>query len=76
MNPIDQILDEATRLPEDQKLTLVNKLLRIGEPETSDAVQNAWDNTIRERIARYDRGEICSRSANDVFADLDKRLKR
>jgi hypothetical protein len=30
---------------------------------------------IRERIARYDRGDARSRPAGEVFADLDRRLK-
>lgn len=75
MNTMNQILEDAALLPEDQRLTLVNKLLLLGEPNASDDVQGAWDDAICERIARYDRGEICSRSAKDVFSDLDKRLK-
>jgi hypothetical protein len=54
---------------------LITVLALHGEPNASEGVQGAWDDVICERITRYDRGEICSRSAKDVFSDLDKRLK-
>ncbi|MCD6526943.1 MAG: addiction module protein [Desulfuromonas sp.] len=72
---MNQILEEAIQLPEDQRLTLVNKLLMLGEPHVSDDVKCAWDDEIRERITRYDQGETCSRPAREVFSDLDRRLK-
>ncbi len=75
MNSINQILQEAIRLPEDQRLTLVNRLLTFSEPHASDDVRCAWDEEIRNRIARYDQGETRSRPASEVFSDLDRRLK-
>ncbi len=74
MNSINQILKEASRLPEDQRFTLVNRILTLGEPHISDDISPAWDLEIRNRIARYDRGEINSRPASEVFDDLDRRL--
>ena len=71
MNSINQILLDAILLQEDQRLTLVNRLLRLSEPKASDEVRHAWDTTIRDRIDRYDRGEISSRPA-----DADLRLCR
>ncbi len=76
MNSINQILQDAIRLPEDQRLTLVNRLLMLSEPHVSDDVRHAWDEAIRDRIARYDRGEIRSRPASKVFSDLDRRLNQ
>lgn len=75
MNSINQILQEAIRLPEDQRLTLVNRLLMLSEPHISDDNTHAWDLEIRDRIDRYDQGETHSRSAGEVFSDLDRRLK-
>lgn len=74
MNTMNKILDEALRLPEDQRLALAHKLLTVGEPGFSEDVRQVWDLEIRERITRYDRGESTSRPANDVFRDIDKRL--
>lgn len=75
MISIDRILQEAISLPEDQRLTLANRILSLGKPRISGDVSNAWDLEIRDRIACYDRGETGSRPAGDVFADLDRRLK-
>lgn len=74
MNSLNHILQEASRLPEDQRLTLAHRLLTIGEP-SAEGTEHIWDVEIRDRIARYDRGEICSRPAGEVFSDLDQRLK-
>jgi hypothetical protein len=38
----------------------------VGEPHASEDVEHAWDLEIRDRIARYDRGESRSRPAGDV----------
>lgn len=76
MTSIDQILQEAIHLPEDQRLTLANRLLMLNEPQASEDIQHAWDIAIKDRIARYDRGEIRSRPAGDVFSDLDSRLNQ
>ena len=76
MNSINQILQDAILLPEDQRLTLANRILMLNEPNASEDVSSAWDTTIKDRIARYDRGEINSRSACEVFADLDRRLNQ
>lgn len=76
MNSINQILQDAIDLPEDQRLTLANRLLTLSEPHASEDVRHAWDTAIKDRVARYDRGEIASRPADDVFSDLDRRLNQ
>lgn len=76
MNSINQILQDATLLPEDQRLTLANRLLMLSEPHASEDVKSAWDTAIKDRIARYDRGEMSSRPASEVFSDLDHRLNQ
>ncbi len=75
MNSINQILQEAAHLPEDQRFTLAHKILLVGEPQFSKTVELAWDTEIRDRIARYDRGELQSRPASEVFANIDRQLK-
>jgi len=75
MTSINQILQEAAHLPEDQRLTLAHKILLVGEPRFSKTIEHAWDTEIRERIARYDRGELKSRPASEVFANIDHQLK-
>lgn len=76
MNSINQILEDAIHLPEDQRLTLANRLLMLSEPHATEEVRHAWDTAIKDRIARYDRGETGSRPAREVFSDLDRRLNK
>jgi len=75
MSSMNQILQKANNLPEDQRFTLVHRLLLLNEPGASKDVEHAWDIEIRDRIARYDRGETYSRSASAVFSDVDRYLK-
>jgi len=75
MNSIDRLVQEASQLSEDQRLRLAHLLLVADQPVPSEDVGRAWDLVIRERIERYDRGEVHSRPASDVFADLDHRLE-
>ena len=74
MESINQILQKAIDLPEDQRLTLVHRLLMLSEPPVSDDTNHAWDLEIRDRIARYDQGKTRSRIAGKVFSDLDRQL--
>ena len=74
MSSIDRIYEEATHLPKDQRLTLAHRLLISSEPDASNDVEYEWDILIRERIRRYDEGSAKTRSARDVFAELDRKL--
>ncbi len=76
MSSIDRLFEEAAQLPEDQRLTLVYRLLASSEPPVTEASEQAWDVAIRERIQRYDQGKARSRPAGDVFLDLDRKLKK
>ena len=75
MSSIDQLFAEAAQLPADQRLTLAHRLLVSGEPEITADVEEAWEVEIRDRIQRYDRGELATHSAGEVFAEDDRRLK-
>lgn len=73
---VETIVAEAVRLPPDQRLTLAHRILSSVEPEGSVETDAAWDLEIRERIARYDAGGVRSVPASEVFAELDRRLRR
>jgi len=73
---VETIVAEAVRLPPDQRLTLAHRILSSVEPEGSAEIDAAWDREIRERIARYDASEVRSVPASEVFAELDRRLRR
>jgi hypothetical protein len=74
MSTVDQLFKEAAELPEDQKLTLVNRLLASNEPSPNSKIDKEWDVAIRDRIKAYDKGTVNTRSAGEVFSDLDKKL--
>ena len=76
MSSIDQLYEEAAQLPEDQKLTLAYRLLTSGEPPITDEIEKEWDVVIRDRIHRYDEGKALTRSASEVFLDLDQKLSK
>lgn len=76
MSSVDRLFKEAAQLPADQKLTLAHRLLSSSEPPTTQAVEQEWDVVIRERIERYDRGTTSARPASEVFAELDRKLKK
>ena len=73
---IDNLVSEAMHLPPDQRLTLAHRILSTVEPAASSEVDTAWDAEIQERIARYDAGGVRSIPAAEVFAELDRRLRR
>jgi hypothetical protein len=74
MSAIEEIFQEASRLSEAERLALAGRILRVDQPEPTEEVARVWDQLIRERIERYDRGETRARPASEVFADLDRRL--
>lgn len=74
MKTVEQILEDARELPRDQRLTLAHRILVADEADPPEEVSLAWDLAIRERIARYDRGESRARPVSEVLADLGNRL--
>lgn len=76
MKSLENIASEALLLPEDQRFTLAHRILSSIEPETDAEVATAWDNEIRERIKSYDDRRAIAIPGEEVFAELDKKLKR
>ena len=73
---VETLMSEAMQLPPDQRLTLAHRILSSLEPTASPEIDAAWENEIRQRIARYDADEVHTVSASEVFAELDRRLQR
>jgi hypothetical protein len=53
MQSFEELTVEALRLPTDQRFGLARKLLQSVEAEPEQECEAAWDEEIRERIARY-----------------------
>ena len=73
---LETLISEAMQLPPDQRMTLAHRILSSVEPVPSSEIDAAWDAKIRERIARYDAGGAGSIPAAEVFAEVDRRLRR
>jgi putative addiction module component (TIGR02574 family) len=67
---VEAIVAEAVQLSPDQRLTLAYKILSSVEPEPSPETDAAWDQEIRERMARYDAGQVQAIPAAEVFAEV------
>ena len=73
---VETIVAEAVQLPPDQRLTLAHRILSSVEPDRSTETDAAWDAEIGGRIARYDAGGVETIPAAEVFAEVDRRLRR
>lgn len=73
---IDDLAQCAIELPPEQRFTLARRILASVEPQEDSALDAAWAAEIRERIRRYDSGQIMGIPAAEVFADVDRHLAR
>ena len=77
MNPsLETLASEALLLPEGQRLTLAHRILASVEPLPEPGIPAMWEAEIRERIRKYDAGLSAGIPGSQVFAELDKKLKR
>jgi hypothetical protein len=74
MSSVQKLVEEARNLPDDQKLTLANRVLELAEQTMTDDVEDEWDSELRARIRAYDEGRSQTKSAGEVFQNLDSKL--
>jgi putative addiction module component (TIGR02574 family) len=67
---MDAISHQALVLTPAQRLSLARTLIESVESEDAPSPEAAWDSEIRDRIARFDRGETAGIPASDVFRKL------
>lgn len=73
---LKELEKKAKSLTADERAQLVEFLLEsIQEPPVAE-IEAAWDREIEERAAAYDRGELQTISAEDVFAEARRLLAR
>ncbi len=73
---IAALTEAAARLTPAQKLHLANQLLAEVESADQTAIDAAWDAVIRERRTRYEKGHAETHSMEEVFAEMDRQLKK
>jgi hypothetical protein len=75
-----QILEEALRLPVDERADVAAELLRsldeAERPLTPDEVDRRWAAEIARRARRAARGESVGRDANEVLDALELKLRQ
>jgi putative addiction module component (TIGR02574 family) len=66
---VAELAEQARSLSLDERSRLVELLLEsLREPPLSD-VEAAWTREIERRVAAYERGEVETFAAEDVFAE-------
>ena len=72
---LKEIEDQARALTPEERARLAETLLESLRAAPIAEIEAAWDREIEVRAAAYDRGELETISAEDVFAEA-RRLAR
>lgn len=70
-----EVEQQARMLSPDERARLAEVLLESLRDDSLRETETAWQREIEERVAAYDRGEVQTFSAVDVFAEA-KRICR
>jgi putative addiction module component (TIGR02574 family) len=66
---VAELAEQARSLPAEERSRLVDLLLEsLHEPPLAE-VEAAWEKEIERRVAAYQRGEVETFPAEDVFAE-------
>lgn len=68
----EQILREALDLPPIDRAELVERILASFEFPARKDIDAAWALEVEDRIDAYERGEIRSSPASQVFREIDR----
>ncbi len=71
---LKEIEEQAHSLSAEDRAKLAESLLESLRPSVAE-VETAWAEEIERRVAAFDRGELATYPAEDVFADA-RRLAR
>jgi putative addiction module component (TIGR02574 family) len=74
-DPVDDLAKQARDLAPEERARLVDMLLEsLHEPPLPE-IEEAWSREIERRVAAYERGEVETFAAEDVFAEA-RRIAR
>jgi putative addiction module component (TIGR02574 family) len=68
-----QILKDALALPPTERVTLVERLLASLDAPAREHVDALWGQEAEDRLEAFERGEIPTIAAKDVFDEIHKR---
>ncbi|OGA74443.1 MAG: addiction module antitoxin RelB [Betaproteobacteria bacterium RIFCSPLOWO2_12_FULL_65_14] len=72
---LKELEQQAQALTPEERARLAEVLLESLQGAPLAEIEAAWDREIEQRVAAYDRGELQTFSAEDVFAEA-RRLVR
>lgn len=67
-----EVEEQARILPPEERARLVEALLESLRETTLAEVEEAWRREIEARVAAYDRGDVQSHAAEDVFDEATR----
>jgi putative addiction module component (TIGR02574 family) len=67
-----QILAEALKLPPVERAELVENLLTSFEFRSREKIDALWAEEVEDRIDAFERGEMATIPAKDVFPEIEK----
>jgi putative addiction module component (TIGR02574 family) len=70
----EQLLDEALRLPEQERAEIAARLIESLEREVDSDVDGAWAAEIERRCAALDAGQAVTSDWNDVRRRIEEEI--
>jgi putative addiction module component (TIGR02574 family) len=67
-----EVEEKARSLPAEDRARLVEILLESLAGGAVSEIDAAWRREIEDRVASYDRGEVATHAAEDVFAEATR----
>lgn len=68
---VKSILDEARKLPPEERVALAEAIIATIEPDPS--LEKEWAEEINDRVEAYRRGELTARDFDEVIAELRRK---
>jgi putative addiction module component (TIGR02574 family) len=72
---IERILREALDLPPIDRAELVEQILASFEFPARQDIDAAWAREVEDRVDAYERGEIASSPAGEVFKEIERQTR-
>jgi putative addiction module component (TIGR02574 family) len=68
----EKILQEAMRLPAQDRAEVLERLLATFQEPPDPELDRLWAREVEDRLEAYDRGEVGSVPADEVFARIER----
>jgi putative addiction module component (TIGR02574 family) len=74
-DPVADLVERARSLEPEDRASLVELLLDSLHDEPLADVEAAWEEEFRRRVEAFERGEVKTYAAEDVFAEARRLLR-